>query len=213
MTVRGLDQAERAALLISECQQGMIVEEFRGARDELARQAEEREIVPAIAELAEGFRRVGQPVVHSHLVPRTDWSGFRVNCALAGVLRRTGVVQEGHPGSEPHPGLRPQPGDYVVRRRTGVTSFYGTEIDALLRAEEVRTVVVVGVSTNMAVFGSVLEAVNRGYNAVVPLDCIAGVGDSQHVVADQLLPLLAAITDRHQILEVLARRADLPAEV
>jgi nicotinamidase-related amidase len=211
MTVRGLDRGERCALLISECQQGMIVEKYRGARDELARQAENRQIVPAIAELAEAFRRAAQPVVHSHLVPRADWSGFKVNCALAGVLRRANIVCEGKPGAEPHPGLRPQPGDFVVRRPTGLTSFYGTEVDALLRAEDVRTVVVAGVSTNIAVFGSVLEAVNRGYSVVVPADCIAGIGESQHVVQMQLLPLLATVTDRTQVISALTARASAPA--
>lgn len=211
MTVRGLDRGERCALLISECQQGMIVEEYRGARDELARQAEQRGIVPAIAELAEAFRRAGQPVLHSHLVPRADWSGFRVNCALAGLLRRADLVCEGKPGAEPHPGLCPQPGDFVVRRPTGLTSFYGTEVDALLRAEDVRTVVVTGVSTNMAVFGSVLEAVNRGYSVVVPTDCIAGVGESQHVVQTQLLPLLATMTGRTEIISELTAQAAAPA--
>jgi nicotinamidase-related amidase len=205
--VRGLDKGQRPALLVSECQQAMIVEEFREARDELAREARERGLVPAIAELAGAFRAAHLPVVHSHLVPRADWSGFGVNCVLSGVLRRTGVLREGLPGAEPHPDLVPEPGDHVVARRTGLTSFEGTELDMLLRNLGVETVVLVGVSTNMAVFGSAVEAVNRGYNVVIPTDCIAGVGPSQRVVADDLLPLLAAMTDRAAVICALEELA------
>lgn len=204
MAIQGLGNGERAALVISECQQAMTVEVYRTARDELAAQVRDRGIIPAIVELARGFRAAGLPVIHSHLAPRDDWSGFRVNCALAGVLKRTGHVCDGHPASQSHPDLPVEPGDHVIRRRTGMTTFYGTEADALLRAEHIDTVVVVGVSTNVAVYGTVLEAVNRAYNVVVPTDCIAGVGDGQHVVAETLLPLLAAMTDRAAILGVLS---------
>jgi nicotinamidase-related amidase len=208
MTVRGLDNGEHAALLVSECQQAMTVEAYRDQRDELARQVREQGIIPAISELAASFRGAGAPVIHSHLVPRDDWVGFSVNCALAGILKRTGMVREGHPGSKPHPGFIPQSGDFVVRRRTGLTSFHGTEIDALLRAMQIETVVIVGVSTNVAVQGSTIEAVNRGYNVVIPADCVAGVGDGQWYVLESMLPLLATITDRKTVAEALSQRSE-----
>jgi nicotinamidase-related amidase len=207
MTVRGLDSGERVALLVSECQQAMTVEEYRDRRDELARQVREQGIIPAISELAAAFRKAGAPVIHSHLVPRDDWQGFSVNCALAAILKRIGMVREGHPGSQAHPGFLPEPDDFVVRRKTGVTSFHGTEIDALLRAMRIQTVVIVGVSTNVAVQGSTIEAVNRGYNVVIPADCVAGVGDGQWYVLESMLPLLATITDRKAVVEALGGRA------
>ena len=37
-----------------------------------------------------------------------------------------------------------------------------------------RTVVVTGVSVNVGILGTALEAVNRGYTVVVPTDCVAG---------------------------------------
>jgi nicotinamidase-related amidase len=204
VAVRGLDKGERAALLISECQKAMTLSEFRDVRDNLARTVSERNVIPAITELAEGFRAVGRPVVHSHLVPRADWTGFDVHCALSGVLKRTDVLRADLPGSEPHPGLLPEQGDYWVRRPTGLTSFYGTEIDALLRANDVETVVITGVSTNVAVLGSTMEAVNRGYNVVVPTDCIAGAGEGHEYLLEAIYPLLATLTDRAAVLEVLS---------
>jgi nicotinamidase-related amidase len=198
-SVRGLEPGKGAALLISECQQGLTCEDLRDRRDELAQVARRRGIIPAIAELAGVFRVAGLPVMHSHLVPRADWSGFRVNCVLAGVIKRTGVMRTGERGVQPHPGLVPEPGDYVVSRPTGMTAFYGTDVDPLLRSLGVETVVVVGVSTNLAVLGSVIEAVNHGYEVVVPTDCIAGIGRVQHAIETDLLPALAAVTARDAV--------------
>lgn len=204
MMVRGLDRGERAALLISECQQGMTVAEYRDQRDDLAREVARRGIIPAIAALAAAFRAQGLPVFHSHLAPRDDWSGFAVNCALAAILKRTNVVRDGQPGSQSHPGLVPAAGDHVIRRRTGMTSFHGTEIDSLMRNLGVDTVVVTGVSTNVAVYGTVLEAVNRGYNVVVPVDCVAGVGRGHQYLLDDVYPLLATLTDGSAVAEAVS---------
>ena len=85
MSIGGLEDHTRVALLISECQQAMTVAEYRDKRDELARQVEERRIIPNVSELATAFRDANAPVIHSHLVARSDWRGFSVNCVLAGV--------------------------------------------------------------------------------------------------------------------------------
>jgi nicotinamidase-related amidase len=206
--VRGLDKGEKPALLISECQGAMTMVEYRDVRDDLARNVRDGGTIPAIARLADGFRSAGLPVVHSHLAPRSDWSGFSVHSVLEAVLKKTDRVRQGHPGSDSHPDLPPQPGDYLVRRPTGMTSFYGTEIDPLLRANGIDTVVIVGVSINVAVFGSTLEAVNRGYNVVVPTDCVAGVGSGAQVLLTDIYPVLATITDSAAVLGALSGSND-----
>jgi len=204
--VRGLSSGERAALVISECQRAMVDEELRGPRDDLARNVDKLGTLEAIAELAAAFRRTGSPVVHSWLTPHDDWRAFSVNCALAGVVKRTGALRDGLPGVEPHPTVAPQPEDLVVRRRTGMTSFEGTDLDALLRAMRIDTVVLVGVSVNVAVHGSALEAVNRGYNVVVPTDCVAGVGPTADAMLRDIYPLLATVTDRDAVAAALEVR-------
>jgi nicotinamidase-related amidase len=55
-----------------------------------------------------------------------------------------------------------------------MTGFYTTPLDAYLRNLGVKTVIITGVSANIAVNGTSLEAMNRGYRVIVPSDCIAG---------------------------------------
>ena len=44
----------------------------------------------------------------------------------------------------------------------------------MLRSAGIRTVVLTGVSVNIAITGAAIEAVNRGYTVVIPTDCVAG---------------------------------------
>lgn len=201
--LRGLETGRRAALIISECQQAQTMDELRGVRDDLARQVADRDVLGRIGRLAAAFRRHGMPVVHGHMVPQADWSGFRINCVLAGVLKRTGVLRAGHRGAEPHPDLVPEPSDIVIRRRAGLTMFHGTELDQLLRNLDVDTVVLTGVSMNVALLGSSIEAVNRGYQALLPTDCTAGVGPAPAVLLEHIYPLLVTLTDSAAVISAL----------
>lgn len=70
--------------------------------------------------------------------------------------------------------------DLVVRRLHGLSPIAGTDVDALLRNLGCRTLVVTGVSANVAVPNAVFDAVNLGYTAVVPSDAIAGVAGRLH---------------------------------
>ena len=70
--------------------------------------------------------------------------------------------------------LTPRTEDIAIEREHGMTGFYTTPLDAYLRNLGVRTVVVTGVSANIAVNGTAIEAMNRGYQVIVPSDAIAG---------------------------------------
>ncbi len=70
--------------------------------------------------------------------------------------------------------IAPQPEDVVFRREQGVTGFFATALDRYLRNTGVDTLIVTGISVNLAVLGTSIEAANRGYTVVVPTDAVAG---------------------------------------
>jgi nicotinamidase-related amidase len=91
--------------------------------------------------------------------------------------------------------------DLVVRRLHGLSPIAGTEVDALLRNLGCRTLVITGVSANVAVPNAVFDAVNLGYTAVVPSDAIAGVpADYTPVMIRNTLALVATIADTDDVL-------------
>src|SRR5947209_1140941 len=179
MDVRGLDGGERAALVLNECQRGMVDPEVAG-NGALAGEVARRGVIPRLAELAAACREAGVLVVHSTIVPRTDYVGTTRNCLLLASLVKKGSVVAGSPGAEFHPDLAPHPGDVVLERVHGLTPFHSTELEPVLRSRGVQTVIVTGVSTNVGVPGACLEAVNRGFTVVVPEDCTAGAWQEAH---------------------------------
>lgn len=199
---------QSTALVISECQAG-ILDPAMSRTPAIAAQAAQRGIVNRIARLAAAFRAAGLPVVHCHIGHRPDMAGVRPNSLLGALAIKHRTLIAGTPAALPPPELVPQPGDHVSSRATGVTAFYGTDLDATLRLRSVETIVLTGVSTDMAIPGLALEAVNRGYYVRIPADCVAGTSEaSQEFMMGGLLPALARITDAADELASLAELAD-----
>jgi len=173
IALRSLLDPTHSALLTMECQEAIIGE---------------RAVLPALLEAvrASGLRRnlgtlagrarsAGVAVVHNLALRRPDSGGSAANCKLLALGRRgNAVLAAGSPAAALVPELGPEPGDYQLGRLHGVSPFHGTELDPILRNLGVRTVIATGVSLNVGVLGLVIEAVNRGYQVVLPRDCVAG---------------------------------------
>ncbi|MEU7680722.1 isochorismatase family protein [Streptomyces spectabilis] len=96
--------------------------------------------------------------------------------------------------------------DFVVRRLHGLSPIAGTDVDALLRNIGCRTLLVTGVSANVAIPNAVFDAVNLGYTAVVPADAIAGVpADYTPAMVRHTLALVATVTSTEEVLAVWQR--------
>lgn len=193
------------ALLINECQRGLLDPDhalFPG----IAQQAGERGIVPLIARLAREFRKRGLPVVFIHVRHRADFVGVTVNNPAVAYVHRVGGLVEGSAQVEPIPELVPQESDHLVIRHSGMTVFYGNHLDSLLRNLQVQTLVLAGVSTNAAVPGMVLGALDRGFSIVVPEDCIAGADAESHdALMKHLIRPLAQVCRSDDVAASLAR--------
>lgn len=204
--IRGFEPGRRPALLISECQRGTL-DAGLSPLPQLVEQAEQRGILPRIGDLAARFRNGGLPVAHAHIVHNPGLVGLAVTSPLQALARRGGGMVEGTRAAEPMPEVVPEPGDIVSARRSGLAMWYGTDLDALLRNEHVDTLVLVGVSTNIALFGGALGAVDRGYQVVIPEDCTAGgTPETHHFQITEALPLLATMTTCTEVVTALAER-------
>lgn len=192
--IRGLEAGKRPALIISECQRG-ILDPAMTSMGELANQAASRGIFGRIAALSAVFREVGAPVVHIHIGHRADFGGCAPNSPLMASTRKRRTMIAGTPETESMPEIAPQASDFVSSRISGLGMWFATDLDGILRNEKVDTLVFVGVSTNIAIFGGALGAVDRGYQCVIAEDCTAGASADTHAwMLVNALPMLATIT-------------------
>ncbi|MET9322728.1 cysteine hydrolase [Streptomyces sp. NPDC003038] len=188
------------ALLTVECQNGVVGVE--SALPELAKEARDSGMLDRVAALVDAARGAGVQVLHAVAERRPDGLGANTNARLFRAAGKLPVRQlSGSSAVEVAAPIVVAEQDLVVRRLHGLSPMAGTDLDALLRNLGIRTLVVTGVSSNIAIPNTVFDAVNLGYQVVVPADAIAGVPASCTAeVIRNCLALVAAITTAEALL-------------
>jgi biuret amidohydrolase len=197
---------EHTAIVTQECQ-GAVV----GPNARLAILAEEarRVALPNIVRLLPAARAAGVRVVHCLVQRRPDGLGSNHNAKVFAIGRNDVDITPSTPGSALLPELGPEPTDLVLSRWHGVGPMGGTDLDAVLRNLGVSTVVVVGVSLNIAIPNFVMDAVNAAYHVVLPQDAVAGVpSEYGAAVIANTLSLLATITTTDDLLQSWQQHAE-----
>ena len=186
-------------LVTSECQNGVIGQQ--AIFPELARAA--AGAIPNIVRLTRGARDAGIQVVHCLALRRDDGTGANTNARLFAAAAKAPVALT--PGSALAalvPELAGDDRDLVLTRLHGLSPMAGTDLDPVLRNLGATTIVVAGVSLNIAVTNLVMDAVNAGYQVVLPRDATAGTPPQYaDAVIDHTLSLLATITTTDDLLE------------
>ncbi|MEM1538126.1 MAG: isochorismatase family cysteine hydrolase [Candidatus Nezhaarchaeales archaeon] len=134
-------------------------------------------IVPRIRRLLEEARRRRLPVIYvcDSRSPE-DLEYF----AKAWGLPPHAV--QGSRGAEVIEELKPVEGDLVVPKPR-LSGFYRTGLDQLLKGLNVDTVIITGVSTEVCVFKTAIDAKELGYEVIVVSDCCASRSMGLHELA------------------------------
>ena len=179
------------AVVTSECQNGVLGEHAIFP----AMAAAAAEAIPAMVHVVAAARAAGVQVVHCLALRRADGRGANTNARLFGAAAKAPVALT--PGSTQAALIDefgPQPEDLVLTRLHGLGPMAGTDLDPVLRNLGITTIVVVGVSVNVALTNLVMDAVNAGYQVVLPRDAVAGIPEEYATaVIDNTLALLATV--------------------
>jgi nicotinamidase-related amidase len=187
------------ALVTQECQNGVIGEP--AALPQLAEVAR-RQMIPNAARLAAAARSVGVPVVHCVAARRADGRGSNSNARLFMGVRKSPVsLLPGTAAVEVVPEIGVHEADVVLTRLHGLGPMGGTDLDAVLRNLGATTIVGIGVSVNVGMVDFAFDAVNAGYQMVMPRDAVAGVPEEYaEAVLDNTLSLVATLPSTDQVL-------------
>jgi nicotinamidase-related amidase len=188
------------ALVLQEVQRGVVGSP--SALPALAEAAAAVDLVANCARLARAARVRGVTVVHCTAEFRADGRGANRNARLFLGVQRSAVRQV--PGSDAvrvpdEIGVVAE--DIVLPRHHGLGPMAGTQLDPMLRNLGVTTIVGVGVSLNVGITNLAFDAVNRGYQVVLPRDAVAGVpADYAEAVLEHTLHLVATLTTTSAVL-------------
>ncbi|MFE1955294.1 MULTISPECIES: cysteine hydrolase [Streptomyces] len=193
-------------LLTVECQQGVVGP--GSALPELAEQARSSGALDRVALLVAAAHESGAQVMHAVAERRPDGRGANRNGRLFRAAERLPVQQlTGTKAVRVAPPIEVADEDLVVRRLHGLSPIAGTDVDPLLRNLGCRTLVVTGVSANVAIPNAVFDAVNLGYQVVVASDAVAGVpADYVPAMIRNTLALVATVVTTQDVLTAWKRR-------
>lgn len=185
-----LGDPESVAVLCIECQNGVL-----GADSVLPALAGDcGGLVTGIRRLLDGARAAGAHVVHA-----TYEGTIGTHPVGTAKLWRalTPATADWHPGS-PATQVIPEllaPTDFVLPRRHGLFPTVDTELIPMLRSLAVQTVVLAGVSLNLALPHTAGHLTQAGFHVVVPRDAVGGTPASYaEQVLDHTMSVLGKVT-------------------
>ena len=198
-------QPDRAALCIVEMQNDMVHEsniEKRGIRGVLAAQVQKRGVIQKLQAVIAAARARSVPILYINFCLKPGFP--RPNTLLHRRSQREPTLVEGTWGVQIHEALAARPEDFVLERSVGIDGSYGTQLYPVLRQLKRSTMLMAGVSTNLAVEGIVRASVNRGFDMVVIEDCCASYPDDWHRFSvENILPLIATVTTSEVVVRAL----------
>src|SRR5471030_682778 len=135
--------------------------------------------VPPLQELLAAARKTGMLIIHTREGHRPDLSDAprhkvergepSMRIGAPGPVGR--ILVRGEPGHDIIPELYPAPGEPVIDK-PGKGAFHATDLHAILQHRDIKQLVVTGVTTEVCVNTTVREANDRGYECLVPEDCV-----------------------------------------
>jgi nicotinamidase-related amidase len=130
-------------------------------------------------QLLAAWRARGLNVLHTReghrpdlmdLPPAKKIRGRSATCiGDAGPMGR--ILVRGEAGHDIIPELYPLPGEAVIDK-PGKGAFFATDLHAILQNLGIQQLIVTGVTTEVCVNTTVREANDRGYDCLVPSDCV-----------------------------------------
>lgn len=171
-------QPAKTALLIIDMQRDFL--EPGGFGEMLGNDVSQlRRAIAPNKNLLEAWRAAGLKVLHTREGHRPDLSDLPPAKKVRGkgtkTIGDTGpmgrILVRGEPGQDIIPELYPLPGEPVIDK-PGKGAFFATDLHAILQNLGITQLVVTGVTTEVCVNTTVREANDRGYECLVPEDCV-----------------------------------------
>jgi nicotinamidase-related amidase len=136
-------------------------------------------VIPPLQALLAASREAGMLIIHTREGHRPDLSDLPAAKHRRGMPSlRIGdpgpygrILIQGEYGHDIIDELAPIDGEIVIDK-PGKGAFYATELQAILEANNITSLIVTGVTTEVCVHTTVREANDRGYEVLVPADCV-----------------------------------------
>ena len=181
---------ETAALLVMDFQT-TIVDGYATDKDAL---------LDRTARLIDAARKAAIMVVYVAVGFRAGYPEVSPGNLSFSTIKGTGRFAAGDAGADIHPAVAPQPDEVVVTKHR-VSAFAGTDLDMILRANGIGTLILTGIATSGVVLSTVRHGADADYRLIVVRDCCSDRDEEVHrVLTEKVFPRQASVVVADDVL-------------
>jgi ureidoacrylate peracid hydrolase len=168
-----------AALVLIDLQRGFVDEDgfvaLQGRDVSASKRAADRGVA-----LARAARAAGMKVIWTRHVLRADYAdGGLLVTEIRPRLGELGALKRGTPDIELYEGAEVDPADWIIDKPR-YSAFFSTDLDMLLAANGIRSLVLGGVTTSMCVETTARDAAQRDIRTFVVREAVADFDEARH---------------------------------
>jgi nicotinamidase-related amidase len=157
----------------------------------------------AVVERAAGViaaaRKVHIPIIYVVVGFRPGYPEISERNRSFATVSQSGRFLIGTPGTDIAPAVRPEERDVVVVKHRA-SAFAGTDLEIVLRAKGIDTLVLAGISTSGVILSTVRHGADADYRLVVVKDGCADPDDEVHrVLTEKILVRQATIMSASEV--------------
>jgi nicotinamidase-related amidase len=171
------------ALLIMDLQNGIV--------DRVASDAPRLLVV--LGQALNAARRNGRLVIFVRVAFRSGAPEISANNQSFSQLAGSTMMDEDAPSTQIHSSLEPIEGELIVTKRR-VSAFSGSDLEVILRANKIDSLVLSGIATSGVVLSTLRQAADLDYRITVLEDaCADGDEEVHRVLTQKVFPRQASV--------------------
>lgn len=142
---------------------------------------DDEELLSRASETLKAARASGMKIIHIQVLFRPGLPEIGTRNVLFKTIKNSPKHQQLFQGSSAaiHPAVAPEPSDIIVTKHR-VNAFIGTDLEMILRAQDIDTLIMWGIATSGVVLSTMLYAADADYRVIVIRDCCADANAQLH---------------------------------
>lgn len=175
-----------------------------------------RRAIEPIQSLLEVVRSIpGFTVIHtreghkpdlSDLPDNKRWRSAQIGAEIGSEGPAGRILVRGEKGWDTIEELYPIEGELIIDK-PGKGSFYGTDLDLILRNRRIENIILTGITTDVCVHTTMREANDRGYECLILEDCTGATDYNNHLAALKMVTMqggvFGSVSDSTKVIDVL----------